>query len=104
MLEVVVTADMEEPVGEVTAVVVMEDTAVVVEEGEVMAAAEEVTAVVVMADTVGEVMVVVADLMVVGDMVEAMEEEDTVGEGGMEEALEGAQQLWSSKLPMNAPF
>ena len=45
-----------------------------------------------------DLMVEVVALMV-GDMAEAMEEEDMVVVGGMEEALEVAQQLWSSKCP-----
>ena len=103
MLEVVVTVDMEEVVGEVMAVVVMVDMEV-----EVMEVALEVMVVVVMADMAEEVMEV--DLMaevvalMVGDMVEAMEEEDMVVVGGMEEALEVAQPLWSSKCPMNGPL
>ena len=98
MLEVVVTVDMEEVVGEVMAVVVMVD----------MEVALEVMVVVVMADMAEEVMEV--DLMaevvalMVGDMVEPMEEEDMVVVGGMEEALEVAQQLWSSKCPRNGPL
>ena len=90
MLEVVVTVDMEEVVGEV------------------MEVALEVMVVVVMADMAEEVMEV--DLMaevvalMVEDMVEAMEEEDMVVVGGMEEALEVAQHLWSSKCPMNGPL
>ena len=99
MLEVVVTVDMEEVVGEVMAVVVMVDM-----EEEVMEVALEVMVVVVMADMAEEVMEV--DLMaeVVALMVEAMEEEDMVVVGGMEEALEVAQQLWSSKCPRNGPL
>ena len=94
MLEVVVTVDMEEVVGEVMAVVVMVD----------MEVALEVMVVVVMADMAEEVMEV--DLMaeVVALMVGDMEEEDMVVVGGMEEALEVAQQLWSSKCPRNGPL